>query len=127
MISEYIGLQTAVSQRAIQIGRILQHEHYAMEYVQFPAAVPGLSGVTETEVSILVGMNADQEWACINVPIPLFETGTPADIRVWSYSQNEANAKRVRALEDKDSESKRAGEIAILKELLVKYPEVMNE
>lgn len=127
MIAEYVDLQIAVSQRAQQIGRVLQQEHYSMKSVPFPAAVPSLGGITETEVYILVGINENQEWVCIHIPISLFETGTPADVRVWAYHQNTDNEKRLRLIEDKDSESKRSGEIVMLKELAAKYPEALNE
>ena len=98
-----------------------------MKSVPFPAAVPSLGGITETEVYILVGINENQEWVCIHIPISLFETGTPADVRVWAYHQNTDNEKRLRLIEDKDSESKRSGEIVMLKELAAKYPEALNE
>ena len=98
-----------------------------MAFVPFPAAVPALSNVTETEIAILVGMNADQEWVCIHIPIPLFESATPADIRVWAYNQNAVNEKQIRSLEDKDSEAKRSGEISMLRELAAKYPEALSE
>ena len=127
MISEYVNLQLAVSQRCTEIGRVLQQTHYAMAFVPFPAAVPALSNITETEIAILVGMNSEQEWVCIHIPISLFETGTPADVRVWAYHQNTDNEKRLRLIEDKDSESKRSGEIVMLKELAAKYPEALNE
>lgn len=127
MISEYVNLQIAVFQRCTEIGRVLQQTHYAMAFVPFPAAVPALSNITETEIAILVGMNAEQEWVCIHIPISLFESGTLADVRVWSYHQNTDNEKRVRLLEDKDSEVKRSGEISMLKELVAKYPEALNE
>ena len=127
MIAEYVDLQIAVAQRAQQIRRVLQQEHYSMKFVPFPAAVPSLGGITETEISILVGINENQEWVCIHIPISLFETGTPADVRVWAYYQGTANEKRLRTLEDKDSETKRSGEISMLKELVAKYPEALNE
>ena len=97
-----------------------------MESVPFPAAVPGLNDIMEDTVAIVVGMAADREWVCIHIPIPLFETGSPADVRVWAGSQNAANAKRIRSLEDKDASVKRADEIAILKELAAKYPEELE-
>lgn len=127
MISEYVNLQMAISNRAVEVGRILQQEHYAMTSVPFPAAVPGLNDISENDVAIVVGMSADKEWVCIHIPIHLFETGTPADIRVWSYAQNTANERRLKNMEDADATGKRTGEIAMLKELAAKYPEALNE
>ena len=98
-----------------------------MKSVPFPAAVPGLNDISENDVAIVVGMGSDREWACIHIPIPLFETGTPADIRVWAYSQNAANEKRLKTLDDTDATAKRRDEIAVLKELAAKYPEVLSE
>lgn len=128
MIGEYLAYQEQISQRANYVGRSIQaYRHYAIQTVAFPAAVPRLHDITNTAVVIIVGMDNQQEWVCIHVPIPLFENGSDSDLRVWVTHQNTANDNRVRDMEDVSTEKRRAQDIDILKELMAKYPDVVSE
>ena len=89
MIKEFLALQNSINARGVLIGRALQaSHHYICTDAPFPAASPFVYSIHDLCIAVAVGVNNDRSTAVVQVPIQLFEFGTPDNIAVWVAQQN---------------------------------------
>lgn len=135
MIPEYLQLQAQMRARA---GRIItelaQNNFFAViepEIVRLAApAVADIDLSGNGGVIIFFGKsvhNGQFKSRYLNVPLGLFEDGSPAAIADWSYSQNEAEKERIKQLTMTEIEKKLDEEYSIFFEIAAKYPELADK
>ena len=127
MIAEYLQTQTDISQRAQQIGRIIQStDYFALQQMLYPCVSPYAHEVSLEYVGIIIGLTDEHDRIMVRVPTPLFETAQQSDIRVWIQRLNAHENAKTNGADDTAAAAKRANEVQMMKELMTKYPEEVN-
>ncbi len=124
LIAQYLQIQDAVKSRAFYIGRLLRsYRHYGCFGYPIGVATPYAAEISLDCIKIAVGLASNGDVGIVNIPVLLFEAGTEGNIKTWITQQNTEHAKSAEDVEDEANSFRRKQELAILRELMNRYPE----
>ena len=128
MITEYLEMQSVLADRALGVGRLLREfHHHACFGHAVPVASPFIADISPEAVSIAVGMDATKNLYTVQIPVPIFESSNPNALRAWVERENVQYFRSKEDIQAEIDSIQREKELAIMRELMAKYPNESTE
>lgn len=123
-LAEYVAIDDEIHARAAEIAKlVIECEHWVIESIDIPIVRGYPAAVTAQYADIVIGRQGDGDNpVMVRCPSRVFERGSLTEVRDWVNSENDAKLKELDNNMEMRRQAQRSNELAILKELIMRYP-----